>query len=199
LFVALALVARPRLVVLDELTTGLDPVARRVAWDLVAAVRERGTTVLLVTQFMDDPSDCAVTVCGEGPLLARVAHALVEHGHEPADLRVELATLEDAYLGVDPSYGGDDGRPSVGVLSLPVHLAGYRERGVLKRLRASSLQPWAFVGAHVVVALVTGTPGATLLMATRSRSPTPLGTATNLGSAPAGTSAPSRCSADCSS
>ncbi|MFZ5872228.1 MAG: ABC transporter ATP-binding protein, partial [Actinomycetota bacterium] len=54
LFVALALVADPRLVVLDEMTTGLDPAARRVAWDLVAAVRERGTTVVLVTHFMDE-------------------------------------------------------------------------------------------------------------------------------------------------
>jgi ABC-2 type transport system ATP-binding protein len=41
LFVALALVSDPRLVVLDEMTTGLDPAARRVAWDLVSAVRDR--------------------------------------------------------------------------------------------------------------------------------------------------------------
>jgi ABC-2 type transport system ATP-binding protein len=54
LFVALALVADPRLVLLDEMTTGLDPAARRVAWDLVATVRERGATVLLVTHFMDE-------------------------------------------------------------------------------------------------------------------------------------------------
>jgi ABC-2 type transport system ATP-binding protein len=54
LFVALALVADPRLVVLDEMTTGLDPAARRVAWGLVEAVRNRGTTVLLVTHFMDE-------------------------------------------------------------------------------------------------------------------------------------------------
>jgi ABC-2 type transport system ATP-binding protein len=54
LFVALALVADPRLVVLDEMTTGLDPAARRVAWDLVEAVRSRGTTVVVVTHFMDE-------------------------------------------------------------------------------------------------------------------------------------------------
>ena len=54
LFVALALVAEPCLVVLDEMTTGLDPAARRVAWELVADVRSRGTTVLLVTHFMDE-------------------------------------------------------------------------------------------------------------------------------------------------
>jgi ABC-2 type transport system ATP-binding protein len=157
LFVALALVAQPRLVVLDEMTTGLDPAARRVAWDLVAAMREQGTTVLLVTHFMDEaerlcdrlavlvsgevvaegtvaeliasrqratvvrfgaapdvdlaflgrvagvrevnrPGADAVTVTGHGPLLARVAHALVDRGLEPEDLRVELPTLEDAYL-----------------------------------------------------------------------------------------------------
>jgi ABC-2 type transport system permease protein len=52
---------------------------------------------------------------------------------------------------------------TIGVLSLPVHLAGYRERGVLRRFRASALRPWTLVGAHVVVALLTGTFGALLL------------------------------------
>jgi ABC-2 type transport system ATP-binding protein len=156
LFVALALVARPRLVILDEMTTGLDPAARRVAWELVAAVRERGATVLLVTHFMDEAErlcdrmailrggrivaegttgelvaafghgstvrfttadtdlgflvgvegvetvhrepDGRVGVSGHGPLLARVGHALVERGIAPADLRVDLPSLEDAYL-----------------------------------------------------------------------------------------------------
>ncbi|NNE72713.1 MAG: ABC transporter ATP-binding protein [Acidimicrobiales bacterium] len=54
LLVALALVNRPRLVFLDEMTTGLDPAARRVAWDLIDQIRARGTTVVLVTHFMDE-------------------------------------------------------------------------------------------------------------------------------------------------
>jgi len=54
LFVALALVNGPRVVFLDEMTTGLDPALRRVAWDLVEAIRARGTTVVLVTHFMDE-------------------------------------------------------------------------------------------------------------------------------------------------
>jgi len=54
LFVALALVAEPRVVFLDELTQGLDPAARRVAWDLIRAIRERGTTAVLVTHYMDE-------------------------------------------------------------------------------------------------------------------------------------------------
>jgi len=54
LFVALALVNKPELVFLDEMTTGLDPAARHTAWDLIRAIREQGTTVLLVTHFMDE-------------------------------------------------------------------------------------------------------------------------------------------------
>ena len=54
LAVALALVGRPRVAVLDELTTGLDPQARREVWDLVRAERDRGVTVVLVTHFMEE-------------------------------------------------------------------------------------------------------------------------------------------------
>jgi ABC-2 type transport system ATP-binding protein len=54
LFVALALVNGPEIVFLDEMTTGLDPAARRVAWDLVRQVRDMGTTVVLVTHFMEE-------------------------------------------------------------------------------------------------------------------------------------------------
>jgi ABC-2 type transport system ATP-binding protein len=52
LSIALALVGSPRVAVLDELTTGLDPQARRDAWDLIEAIRDRGVTILLVTHFM---------------------------------------------------------------------------------------------------------------------------------------------------
>jgi len=54
LFVALALLGRPRLVFLDEMTTGLDPGARREVWRLVEEIRDEGTTVVLVTHFMDE-------------------------------------------------------------------------------------------------------------------------------------------------
>jgi len=54
LFIALALLNDPEIVFLDELTTGLDPQARRATWELVAAIRNRGKTVVLVTHFMDE-------------------------------------------------------------------------------------------------------------------------------------------------
>jgi len=54
LFIALALVNQPEVVFFDELTTGLDPQARRATWDLVRRVRDDGATVVLVTHFMEE-------------------------------------------------------------------------------------------------------------------------------------------------
>ena len=68
LFIALALVNDPELVFLDELTTGLDPQARRAIWELVRGIRERGKTVFLTTHLMEE----AERLCD------RVA--IIEHG-----------------------------------------------------------------------------------------------------------------------
>ena len=54
LFIALALINRPKVVFFDELTTGLDPQARRSMWDLVRQIREQGCTVFLTTHFMEE-------------------------------------------------------------------------------------------------------------------------------------------------
>ncbi|MEO8448626.1 MAG: ABC transporter ATP-binding protein [Gemmatimonadota bacterium] len=54
LFITLALLNEPELVVLDELTTGLDPGARRATWDLIRSIQRRGATVLLVTHSMEE-------------------------------------------------------------------------------------------------------------------------------------------------
>lgn len=79
LFVALALVNAPRLVFLDEMTTGLDPAARRVAWELIRRIRARGTTVILVTHFMDE----AETLCDR---LVVIDHGIVIAGGAPQEL-----------------------------------------------------------------------------------------------------------------
>ena len=79
LFIALALINDPEVVFLDELTTGLDPQARRAIWDLVRGIRDRGKTVFLTTHLMEE----AERLCD------RVA--ILEHGRiidtgRPADL-----------------------------------------------------------------------------------------------------------------
>jgi len=54
LSIALALIGRPRIAVLDELTTGLDPQARRDTWALIERIRDDGVTILLVSHFMEE-------------------------------------------------------------------------------------------------------------------------------------------------
>src|ERR1700683_4509197 len=68
MFIALALITDPEVVFLDELTTGLDPQARRAIWELVRGIRERGKTVFLTTHLMEE----AERLCD------RVA--IIEHG-----------------------------------------------------------------------------------------------------------------------
>ena len=72
LFIALALVSDPEVVFLDEMTTGLDPAARRIAWDLIEKIRDRGTTVVLVTHFMDEAERLCdrVAVVDKGAVIA---------------------------------------------------------------------------------------------------------------------------------
>jgi ABC-2 type transport system ATP-binding protein len=72
LFVAMALLPNPDLVFLDELTTGLDPQARHVIWDLIRDVRDRGTTVLLTTHFMDEAEDLCdrIAILDRGQIIA---------------------------------------------------------------------------------------------------------------------------------
>src|SRR5580658_1540518 len=54
LSVVLALMGQPKIAVLDEMTTGLDPQARRDTWDIIERVRDRGVTIVLVTHFMEE-------------------------------------------------------------------------------------------------------------------------------------------------
>ncbi|WP_406497549.1 ABC transporter ATP-binding protein [Streptomyces sp. NBC_00846] len=72
LSIALALIGNPRVVVLDELTTGLDPRARRDTWKLIEDVRDSGVTVLLVTHFMEEANRLCdrVAVIDKGKVVA---------------------------------------------------------------------------------------------------------------------------------
>ena len=98
LSIALALVGRPEIAILDELTTGLDPQARRDTWQLIRTIRERGVTVVLVTHFMDEAERLCdrLAVMRSGRIVAidtpaaLIATTAVEGGYRP--------TLEDAVL-----------------------------------------------------------------------------------------------------
>jgi ABC-2 type transport system ATP-binding protein len=99
LSIALALVGKPRLVVFDELTTGLDPAARRESWLLVEELRDDGITVLLVTHHADE----AERLCDRVALVraGRVAicgrpEDLIEHAS--LDPAARHPTLDDAIV-----------------------------------------------------------------------------------------------------
>jgi ABC-2 type transport system ATP-binding protein len=156
LSIALALIGNPEIAILDELTTGLDPQARRETWELIAGIRDRGVTLLLVTHFMEEAerlcdrivvidkgavaaldtpaglvertgneqrirfrpsipiSDDLLTVLpevrelrrqgpkieviGSGNLLHAVVSVLARNGVVAAELTLEQATLDDAFV-----------------------------------------------------------------------------------------------------
>jgi ABC-2 type transport system ATP-binding protein len=164
LSIALALVGNPRIAVLDELTTGLDPQARRDTWQLIEDIRDRGVTVVLVTHFMEEaerlcdrlavidrgrvvaldtpaglvervsheqrvrfrPSPpfaddlltslpevsrltrhgSQVVVTGTGNILQTVTAALARAQIVAADLRVEQASLDDAFVALTSPPAG---------------------------------------------------------------------------------------------
>ncbi|MBM2622379.1 ABC transporter ATP-binding protein [Actinoplanes sp. LDG1-06] len=85
LSIALALIGRPKIAILDELTTGLDPQARRDTWDLIESVRDRGVTIVLVTHFMEE----AERLCDR---LAVIDHGEVVALSTPAGLIAGLDT-----------------------------------------------------------------------------------------------------------
>jgi ABC-2 type transport system ATP-binding protein len=100
LSVALALIGDPKIAVLDEMTTGLDPQARRDTWQLIEGVRDRGVTIVLVTHFMEE----AERLCD------RVA--LIDHGRIAAlDTPAHLTTRAQGGKSVRfvPSAPFDDG------------------------------------------------------------------------------------------
>jgi ABC-2 type transport system ATP-binding protein len=97
--VALALVGNPRVAILDELTTGLDPQARRTTWDVVRRERDMGASVLLVTHFMDE----AERLCDR---VIIIDHGRIIAEGSPQDLidSVDGAkSLEDVFVALTPN------------------------------------------------------------------------------------------------
>jgi len=101
LFIALSLINNPELVFLDELTTGLDPQARRATWDHIRAIRKRGTTVVLVTHFMDEAEQLCdrVAIIDRGRIVALdTPRALIHETHPESRVRFTLQNGFDPHL-----------------------------------------------------------------------------------------------------
>ncbi len=104
LSIAAALVNTPRVLFLDEPTTGLDPQARRNLWELVRTIRAKGTTVFLTTHYMDEAEVLCdrVAVMDHGEIVAmdtprRLIEGLLEKGFTKPVIQ-QQANLEDVFL-----------------------------------------------------------------------------------------------------
>ena len=101
LFIALAFVNGPELVFLDELTQGLDPQARRATWELIREIRQHGTTVVLVTHFMDEAEQLCdrVAVVDDGRVVAIDSpQGLVDGLDLPSMVRFSTEVADLAWL-----------------------------------------------------------------------------------------------------
>ena len=102
--IATTLINDPKIVFLDEPTTGLDPQARRNLWDLIKSIREKGTTVIITTHYMDEAEQLCdrLAILDEGEIKKldspdAMIDELVSRGFERPK-QVKAANLEDVFL-----------------------------------------------------------------------------------------------------
>lgn len=102
--IAAALVNKPRVLFLDEPTTGLDPQARRNLWELVQEIKKKGITVVLTTHYMDEAELLCdrIAIMDEGEILTidtpkNLIKALIKRGFKKPQT-VEQANLEDVFI-----------------------------------------------------------------------------------------------------
>jgi ABC-2 type transport system ATP-binding protein len=102
--IAAALVNKPRILFLDEPTTGLDPQARRHLWDLIGQIKKKGITVILTTHYLEEAEMLCdrVAIMDNGQIIAldspkNLVKALLKRGFKK-EQHVEQANLEDVFI-----------------------------------------------------------------------------------------------------
>lgn len=102
--IATTLINQPKIVFLDEPTTGLDPQARRNLWDLIKEIRDNGATVILTTHYMDEAEQLCdrIAILDEGKIIKldspdKMIDELVASGFERPK-QVKAANLEDVFI-----------------------------------------------------------------------------------------------------
>ena len=102
--IATTLINKPKIIFLDEPTTGLDPQARRNLWDLIVDIRSKGTTVIITTHYMDEAEQLCdrIAIMDEGKIISldspdKMIDDLVATGFERPK-QVKAANLEDVFI-----------------------------------------------------------------------------------------------------
>lgn len=108
LALACTLVHQPRMLVLDEPTTGVDPVSRREFWKLVAEFLSDGLTIILATPYLDEAERCGrVVLLNEGRVLALDTPSALQHAGQGLILEVVVTPPRAALLALRPVFGDD--------------------------------------------------------------------------------------------
>ncbi|NLG45048.1 MAG: ATP-binding cassette domain-containing protein [Gordonia sp.] len=169
-----AIINRPRLVILDEPTTGLDPRGRRQIWNAVQDLRNAGTTILLTTQYLEEADELAddVTVLYDGAVHARGTPDALKREFGNASLTVRVARVGAQCRAVDVMMALADvgsGQPEqIDDLQFQVPIdAGTRSA-------VSAVKSLQTIGVEVIDASVTApTLESVFLTLTESASPDP--------------------------
>lgn len=103
LFIVLALIPQPKVVFLDELTTGLDAKARREVWKILSDLKEKGMTIFLTSHFMDEVEALCDTIC-----ILKKGKAVFYGTVEEAVAGSPYDKFEDAYLWYSDEEVGDN-------------------------------------------------------------------------------------------
>lgn len=116
--IAMSLIGQPKVIFLDEPTTGLDPEARIEVWKVVKELATQGTTVLLTTQYLDEAEQLAdrIAILHQGRIIANGTLAELKELLPPAKVEYveKVPTLEDIFLtlvGNDRKHESTEGRP----------------------------------------------------------------------------------------
>ncbi len=120
LFIALALINDPELVFLDELTTGLDPQARRAIWDLIRGIRARGKTIFLTTHLMEEAERLCdrVAIIDHGRIVDINTPAALIRRHCPQRTVILTTDDESADMKLRAIHGVEVLRSENGVLTV---------------------------------------------------------------------------------
>ncbi|MBK7123760.1 MAG: ABC transporter ATP-binding protein [Chitinophagaceae bacterium] len=112
--IATTLINKPRIIFLDEPTTGLDPQARRNLWELIKNIRSQGTTVIITTHYMDEAEQLCdrIAILDEGKIISldspdKMIDDLVSSGFE-RPRQVKAANLEDVFIHLTGKEMRDD-------------------------------------------------------------------------------------------
>ena len=142
LAMGIALVHEPRLLFLDEPTSGVDPEARRSFWDVFYTLAETGTTIFVSTHYMDEAEHCGrLGIMSEGHLLALGAPSDLKRDAVAGEAWDVVAPADEPLIELLERLAATPGVTRAGLLGDHLHLITERGRHTAESLRAAAARP----------------------------------------------------------